>query len=157
MAEVDSDGKAPNGAPYNPIFETFVDPDKPDHEQLSNLVAYSLYKRAKAEWTKGFKVRRGRGPSPDELTAYHETWTSIQIGALRDRAWSSLAAFGESIVEDAKPGILKEALRGTFWPEIWRGVFAAFLYTVLLILAVLVLRWSGIDALSILKKANPKP
>ena len=36
---------------YNPLFETFVRQDTPDEEQVAGLVAYSLYKLAKAEWT----------------------------------------------------------------------------------------------------------
>jgi hypothetical protein len=35
---------------YNPIFERFVDPDRPEVEQLPGIVAYGLYKIAKREW-----------------------------------------------------------------------------------------------------------
>lgn len=146
------------GAPrsYNPMFETFVRPDRPDEEQLGDLVAYALYKRAKAQWTTDFKKRNdGRGPTSDELTAYHHTWTEVQVEALRNRAWAALGAFGESLVVDARPGILKEALRGRFWPTIGLAMFASFLYTLVLIASVLLLRWAGVDALGVLEKASP--
>ena len=96
-----------------------------------------------------------RSPTHEELIAYYETWTPTQIEAFRDRAQASLAAFGSSVVEDAKPEIFKEALQGRFWGDVWRAMFASFLYTLLLIAMVLVLRWAGVDFLELLEKAKP--
>ena len=101
-----------------------------------------------------FRARNGgQRPSQEQLTAYHQTWTNTQVQAIRDRAWSALSSFGESFVDDARPGILRDALRGKFWPDVFKAMFAAFLYTLFLIAAVLVLRWNGGGSLRLASRA----
>ena len=63
--------------------------------------------------------------------------------------------FGESVVDSARPEILREALRGKLVNDVARAMLASFLYTLLLIATVLVLRWAGVDFLELLEKAKP--
>ena len=137
------------------MFETFVGQNKADDEEIVGLVAYALYKRSKAEWVRKIRADHDRGPTQDELVTYYGTWSSTQVEAMRAVALSALAQFGESFVADARPGIIKDALRGKFLPDVGKAMFASFCYTLILIAAVLALRWSGVDLLSFLEKASP--
>ena len=137
------------------MFETFVDPKTADEAQIGNLVAYALYKRAKAEWTRAIRKDFNRAPTQEELTAYHRTWSKVQVDAVRASAWSALSRFGESFVDDARPAILKDALRGKALADILKAIAANIAYTLFLIALVLVLRWSGVDVLGLLEKASP--
>lgn len=137
----------PSGPPgYNPIFEAFVDPDDLEVEQL---VAYGLYKIAKREWATALWTRENRKPTDGELAAYIQTWTPSRLEGTRKEAKLVLSAFAGTVVEDAAPAIREEALRGTWTRTVVQGLVAALLYTLILVAVAFVLRWSGVDLLSV--------
>jgi hypothetical protein len=155
---------------YNPIFETFVDPDLPETEQLSGIVAYGLYKIAKREWAADLWKREKRAPTPQELEAYIRTWTDSRLRGAHEQAESVLGAFASSVVESATPSIRESAIRDRIetnlaefkrsqegqgrW-SIFYSIVSNFIYTILLILIVLALAWNGVDLIGILQKAKP--
>ena len=140
---------------YNPIYESFVSPDLPASEQLTGMVAYGLYKQAKREWTTTHFGRYGRKPTEAELAAYIDTWTPSMIENLRVQADGVVLAFGGSLVEQNAPAIREEALRGTTLKAVGISILSAFLYTLLLIALLIVLRVAGVDLLSILTAVSP--
>jgi hypothetical protein len=76
------------------------------------------------------------------------------VAAMREQADGALAAFGDDAVEQARPGILKDALRGSFWKAVWSSMVAAFFYSLALIALVLILRWNGVDILGLFQKLD---
>lgn len=140
---------------YNRLFSKFVDPAQPESEQLQGLIAYGLYKRAKAEWAKSVWQESGRAPTSQELAQYHATWTATNIEAISDRAASALAEFAQSVVDEATPEIRRKALEGTFEKNVFTNVVGTFAYSLILILVVLILRWFGVDILGLFQKLGP--
>lgn len=146
---------APPTAPnYNPIFERFVPPGEHD-DRLSGLVAYGLYKVAKREWAAGIWATEGRGPSEQERRDYIRTWTPSRLDGLQDQADNVLASFSETVVQVARPDIREDALRGTTRSAILTGMAGNFCYTLVLIAAVILLAWSGVDLAGLLEKLKP--
>ena len=133
---------------YNLLFETLVNIDEPG-TTFQGMVAYCLYKRAKREWTSEFFQDHGRPPNDDELTAYLRTWTASRIGGVRKEADAVIGDFVGSVLESNAPRIREDALRGTFWSAVGRSMFAALLYTLLLIAALVVAQVAGVDIVSI--------
>lgn len=134
---------------YNPIFGQLVPEGEPESELLPGMVTYSLYKIAKREWATDFFKRNGRKPDETELGEYIRTWTPTRLAGVRKEAEFFVASFSGSVLDDNAPRIREEALRGTFWRSVGVSIFAALLYTLLLIAVVIVLRFAGIDLLSI--------
>ncbi len=62
----------------------------------------------------GIWKANARSPTVRELRLYNETWTQSNVDAMCNRADSTLAAFGERVVEESTAGILRDALRGSF-------------------------------------------
>ena len=62
-SQVTEPEEAPPRGKYNPIFEMFVGKDAADEQNLTNLIAYSLYKKAKVQWTFRIKEDRKRPPT----------------------------------------------------------------------------------------------
>lgn len=58
--------EAAAGAERNPIFDALVGPD----EDVSGLVAYSIYKQNKRAWLDDFVKATGRAPTEAESRAY---------------------------------------------------------------------------------------
>lgn len=155
-------GGNPAGAPppapqpnYNPIFERLVPPGATG-DQIGGLVAYGLYKIAKREWAADIWDREHRAPNEAELRAYIASWTPSRLDGLGEQANGALAGFSASVIRDATPEIREDALRGTWASAIFNSMTANFFYTLLLILAVILLSWVGVDFLGILEKAKPK-
>lgn len=140
---------------HNPLFAGFVSLDSRNTEMLRGMVAYCLYKTNKREWATEHFQRTGRKPSEAELDAFTQTWTpSRRAGALKE-ADAVLADFTGEVIEDNAPQIREEALRGTFPKAVGTSMFAAFLYTLLLIGAVVILKFAGIDILSLVASIDP--
>lgn len=137
--------------PYNPLFERFTDPSE---SKLGGLVAYALYKRAKVEWSTEYRKEHGSPPSEEARKGYQANWTATTIQAFRDQAESALAAYAQNAVEEARPGIREEALRGTFRGGVWQSIVANAIYTLALIAIVLILRWSGVDLIGLAQKLD---
>lgn len=133
--------------PHNPIFAKFVDGSG---DPLLGYVAYGIYKSRKREWAAEHAKRTGNPPAASELAAYHATWTDGLIESTRQIAEASLGAYADVVVAEETPEILKEALRGSFWRDVGVSIFAAFIFTLILILLAVILAISGIDLLAIL-------
>jgi hypothetical protein len=75
----------------NPIFDALVSPD----EDITDLVAYSIYKQNKRAWLDAFIKTTGRGPSESETRAYiiGES-TERRLNTYRQLAASTLAGRG---------------------------------------------------------------
>lgn len=121
---------------------------------LPGMVAYCLYKIAKREWATEFFRRNGRKPNDAELEDYIRTWTPTRIAGAAKEADAVILEFAGSVIETNAPQIREQALRGTFWSSVWNSIVAAFLYTLMLIGTVIVLRIAGIDLLSITQKVG---
>ncbi len=113
------------------------------------MVAYGIYKTSKREWITEFAEQNARTPNDQELSAYAATWTPQLLQNANDAASSALAAYAESVIEEARPGILKDALKGSGVRAVLLNMLAALLYTVALIFVVIVLKWAGVDLLSL--------
>lgn len=131
---------------YNSMYERLVDQGD---SKIEGYVAYGLYKHSKREWIRQFETDNNRCPTPDELKAYVSTYTAQPIIAIRTQAAGVLAEFADVAIEDAKAGILDEALKGSKWTAIWTAMVAAFLYTLFLLTALFILKHAGVDVLSL--------
>ena len=143
-------GEGPN---HNPLYDTFVDVLEAD--RLQGLIAYGLYKKAKQEWASEHFARENRPPNDGELRAYIRTWTPSQVEGKRVEAANALAEFASEVVESARPQILKEALQGNVGRTLWLGILTSFVYTLILIGLVILLKWAGVDLLALWEKASP--
>lgn len=139
----------PDEPSYNPIFTRFVEEEKDGDDQLPGLVAYGLYKVAKREWVREYFQKHGRKPKEEELAGYAATWTESRLKGLQDQAENALAAFASTVVDANAPEIRERALRGTTLKAVGTSIAANFVYTLLLIALVILLRAAGIDLLSI--------
>ena len=81
------------------------------------------------------------------------------VNSVRQQADGALAAFTEDAVSEAEPQVLREALKGKRRRDLVIGitswVLAALIWTLLLILFALVLKWADIDVISYLHKLQP--
>ncbi len=146
-------GKTADEPQYNPLFSVFTD-ENASSSRISGLIAYALYKQPKVDWATDFRDQNGHPPSADDLKAYQRTWTPGLVAAMREQADGALAGFGDDAVEQAKPAILKDALRGSFWKAVWSSMVAAFFYSLVLIALVLILRWNGVDVIGLFQKLD---
>jgi len=131
---------------HNPIFNQLVEGSD---DRLLGMVAYAIYKNAKKEWVLGIQEQHGREPTQEELAAYAATWTPQLLANATDSARSALAEFASVAIDDARAGIVEEALRGGSVKSVLLSMLAALLYTVALVLVVIVLKAAGIDLVSI--------
>lgn len=131
---------------YTDLFERFFDKDE---NQIRGLVSYGLYKVAKREWVGEFRSRNGKSPDAAEIDAYTATWTTSMVDGKRSEADLILEDFTAAVVDGARPEILKEALRGQTLKSIGINIFSGFLYTLILIGIVVVLKKAGVDLLSL--------
>lgn len=138
---------------YNTIFERFVGASEEAPQDLLGIVAYGIYKHAKREWVADIRTRFARPPTEDELRAYHSTWTPSQIQNARNSAQQVLAEYADYVISEAEPRILRDAVRGKFWPAVGTAIFSNALYTIGLILLAVILSKSGIDFLALLSSA----
>jgi hypothetical protein len=138
---------------HNTLYERFV--DQGDNE-VQGYIAYGLYKNAKREWVIGFKAANNRDPTPDEVASYVSAYTEQTIATFETQAAGVLAAFAEGAVADAQPGIVEDALRGSFWASVWQSITANTLYTLILLALVLVLAFAGVDVLGVYEKISGK-
>jgi hypothetical protein len=142
-----------SASPYNTVYEKLVIRD----DDLVGLISYALYKQRKRSWVMEFKSQKSRAPNDDEGNSYliGET-TSARLNDYRQQAEAILAAYADEIIRSATPDIQKQAIAGKieqslrWYQQIPGGVVAAFAYSVFLICVVLVLKFAGIDILSIL-------
>lgn len=127
---------------HNTLYERFVDNGG---NEVQGFIAYGLYKNAKREWVIAFKAAHDREPTANEIAAYVSTYTDQTIATYETQAAAALAEFAEDAVENARPEIVEEALRGSFWASVGQSIFANALYTLVLVALVLVLAFAGVD------------
>ncbi len=137
------------------LFYKFVDLDASEVDQLRGILAYGLYKKAKAEWMQGIWKAKDRAPTEDELRLYHDTWTQTSIDAMSNRADSALAAFGERVVDEATAGILRDALRGSFRRAVLSSILGLFLFALILVGVAFGFYYLGVDVAGVLQKITP--
>lgn len=145
----------PIAGDYNPIFEKLVDGDHDPESELVGIIAYGLYKQAKREWAADIRDDKQRGPSREELEAYVASWTSSRVDGLRTEAAEILASFSGYVIENERPNILKDALRGRFWVGVGESVIGAVCFSVFLILLYLFLDYFGLPLPSLGSSALP--
>lgn len=143
----------PDANAYNKIFEKLVE----SSSDIQGLVTYGLYKNAKKEWVSDFRSRRGRPPEPVELEEYTKMWTTTQFENAKIRAEQALAQYALVAIDNAKPQIIEDTLRGTFWSGVWKNIFSNALYTIILIGFAFILKFSGVDLVSIFETAKTPP
>ncbi len=141
---------------YNRVFEKFVGDGEDGMSDIVGIVAYGIYKNAKREWAMEFRQTYGRPPSADDLRAYHATWTPAQIQSARNSAAQVMTAYADSVISTEEPRILREAVKGSFWPAVGTSIFSNALYTLALIAIAIVLARAGIDLLGLLSSAAGK-
>ena len=171
MSDETSGGRpAPDQTPpYNAIYEQLVR----DDDDLAGMIGYALYKQSKRAWIMRFERDEGRRPTEAEVfRSYVRAQGPHELERLRNEADATLAAYSGVVVEAERPSIVAQALesamiedardlhravdRNTRWYKgIEANIAGAFLYSLLLIAAVLVLRWAGVDLLGLLDKARP--
>lgn len=133
---------------YNRVFERFVGEADGDGD-IVGIVAYGIYKKAKREWTMDFRNSYGRAPNASELNAYHSTWTPAQIQNARNSAAQVMAAYAEEVISQEEPRILRDAVKGSFWPSVMTSIAANALYTIGLIILAVIISRAGIDLLGL--------
>jgi len=128
---------------YNEVFERLV--VTPD--DIEGFIAYGLYKQAKREWLVDFVSDHDRRPTARELEAFSRHWTPTTLQSLRETAESALSAYAQSVVQDETPTIQRDALRlgRPLWKDILIGVVSALSYSVILVLAAILIRVFGND------------
>lgn len=137
---------------YNTVFEDLFDRAPAGKATVAGAMAYALYKSAKREWTAEFREREGRPPREDEMKAYNAMWTPSLLEGKRLEAQNIIDQFSQSLVEAARPAILKEALRGTASRAIWLNVASNAIYTLLVLGIVLIIAFTGLDIPALLQK-----
>lgn len=153
MTESYPNGPSRPSRNYNPIYERLIESPGDDEHELVGFVAYALYKRSKRHWVGEFRTRKGRKPNDQDLDEYVEYWTPDRLAALRSEAVSVLAAFGDYVVAEARPDIMRDAIRGTFWKSVLSSMLAAFIYTLFLIGVAFILSYAGVDFIGIFSHA----
>lgn len=128
---------------YNEVFQRLV--VAPD--DIEGFIAYGLYKQAKREWLVDFVDNHNRRPNARELDAFSRHWTPTTLQSLRETAESALSAYAQSVVQDETPTIQRDALRlgRPLWKDVLIGVVSALSYSVILVVAAILVRVFGND------------
>ena len=137
---------------HNRMYEQLV---VQNGNKVQGFIAYGLYKSAKREWVRQYLADHGRSPKAAEVAAYVSAYTSQTIEAFEAQAAGVLSQFAGGVVADARPEIVEETLRGTFWKGVAQSIIANAIYTTMLIAIALILGAAGIDLLEIAKTLAP--
>lgn len=126
---------------YNTVFERLR--TLADGNMLSASVAYSLYKESKREWIIDFRETNGRPPWQAEVANFANMQTLTTLGAFISQANQVLATYAQSVIDDERPAIQRDALKGTFWGAVWPSVVASFIFGIALLFIGLIAAYSG--------------
>ena len=148
------DRSLPLTTDFNRLFDRLV-MDQAEDQPLRGFVAYVFYKIAKREWVREQCDKLGGPPSPEAVRGYIASWTDSRIDGLKLEAETSLVEFASSIIDGERPKIEAAALKEkSFWRDVGVGIVAAFIWTLLLIVFAIILKWwTHIDVISIFTKA----
>ena len=135
------------------IFEQLVGTSAGEQGRLQGIVAYGLYETAKREWASKIKELNSRPPNDDELGQYAATWTESRLDGVRGQADQVLAAYADYVVSEAKPNILRDALRGSFGRSFWASLLAVLALAILLAALWVILASQGIDVFGAVNRA----
>ena len=138
---------------YNSIFETLVG-ESGANSDIVGIIAYGRYKQAKREWAAQIRIKYSRGPTDEELRSYVTTWTQSRLDGARQEAEQVLVRFADEVVAGARPGIEKEALRGTFLGGALQSATGSFIYSLLLLLVFFIINRLGVDMISLFSVEN---
>ena len=122
----------PDLAPLDDYYNTVFDRLSSSKEPLRSAVAYALYKNAKREWIHAFRSSNGKRPTAEETKSHPITQTDSILEAYKAQADQILAEYADAIIDDERPKILKDALRGNFWTSFWPSFWASIAYTAIL-------------------------
>lgn len=154
---------------YNEVYEKLVT----EPGDLVGMIAYALYKDSKRDWLQRFEQEEGRRPDVGEtFNGYVRAQGAGELARLRNQAEDLLAEYAGVVVKEITPEIRENALqaealteakrlnadveRNTRWYKgIGSNVAGAFVYSLLLIVMVIFLRWTDVDVLGFLEKALP--
>jgi hypothetical protein len=151
---------------YNRVFEALVE----TNDDLTGLVAYSLYKQHKRDWLIRFREATGASPSSQELNAFLlSVLLPDQIAQYRQAAADALVGYAQAFVLAEEPKIREEAISqrialaahqiesaGRWQRQIVPGIAAAAIWTLFLIALALLLRFAGIDVLDIIESVSAR-
>lgn len=124
-----------------------------DHEDdLIGLIAYALHKQHKRDWLNAFQAENGRAPREDEVNSFLlGERTANRLRSFREQATTVMASYADSVVADARPQILVEAIEGKirsslrWWKQIPAGLAGAVLFVLLVAAIIYVLPYLGMD------------
>lgn len=103
-----------------------------------------------------FETDHGRPPKAAEINAYVSAYTPQTIDAFEAQASGVLAQFANGVVSDARPEIVKETLKGTFWKNVGQSIAANAIYTVVLVVIAMILAAAGVDLIGIFTTVDSK-
>lgn len=75
------------------------------------MVAYALYKQAKRDWAR-------HNPSETDRSAFHRAITDTQIRMFRSLAEQMMAAYADTVINEAKPSIESAARSSALVAEV---------------------------------------
>jgi len=133
-------GQPPAGEAYNKAFEVLV--EKADHPMVG-FIAYGLYKYSKREWVMAHIEQYGLAPSPNEYDNYAQSQTGTTMEGYRAQARQAVQEFVGVVVDDARPKIREEALRGSFWRGVWQSLVAAIIFALGLAIILFIAAYNG--------------
>ena len=97
---------ASEGQDRNGIFRHLVSND----QDITGLVAYSIYKQNKLDWLGAFDAAKGRAPSDGELSAYIiGEGTPRRLATYRHLAEATLAGQGPDVDGGSRTGLRRGA------------------------------------------------
>lgn len=128
-------------------------------DPLIAYVAFGLYIDAECKWA----ASQGEWPAPREVRNYFDCTLPHNGHNYTDKADTVLVDFATNIVEQERHKFVDDAVDQIgeavkkhtpgFWYGVFQGVFAAFLYSIVLIVAVTIAARQGIDIFEIYQKA----
>lgn len=149
-----------NGAKslLNPMFPQLVKEADTPEQKLIGFIAFGLYEEARREWASNFREREGRYPVETELRAYERSWTASRLDGLRNAAVQLVAAYADTVANQLEAEILRGAVKGRFWRNVWQWLFSAVLYTLAVLGTIVALGRSGLNPIKAIQDlATPAP
>jgi hypothetical protein len=80
----------------------------------------------------------GRRPTDAELRSHTATQTDAVLNAYVGRADQMIGQYAQIVINDMRPRIVEEALRGTFWRSVWPSFVASVIFAGVLAILILI-------------------
>lgn len=157
----------PGGSAYNRTFDLLAGSD----HGVDGLLAYAYYKRHKRAWLQEFQRARGRDPSPEEVLAFADgACVEDQLARYRQQAENALVAYAGVYVDQAAPGIAREAVtariegaadrierQSELLPQVRIALVSTLMSTAILVVLAIGVRLLGIDLIEAVSKLAGNP